>query len=210
MRKYCFFVLKTWIRQLRHGNSGPIHSWDWEPVTITLRAHSLVEKVEPVKVRFTLRLTYQRSVWMQDGCKVYMDSYMASNGFVFHGHLDYFRKLLLGGRPNTNPGDHGTPNAHNCCFIIFYHVWEPAWIEIAFGWRSGNIWLHTTLEDPWPHYMNLEVCWDGLWTLSFGLSQFHGHGSWLVCEVALTDSKLCLRERERKLLHTTILPIHPT
>jgi hypothetical protein len=34
--------------------------------------------------------------------------------------------------------------------------------------------------------MILEVCWDGLWTLSFGLSQFHGHGSWLVCEVALT------------------------
>jgi hypothetical protein len=37
----------------------------------------------------------------------------------------------------------------------------------------------TTLHD-------LEVSWDhGLWTLSFGLSQFHGHGSWLVCEVAL-------------------------
>jgi hypothetical protein len=33
--------------------------------------------------------------------------------------------------------------------------------------------------------MNLEVSWDGPWTLSFGLSQFHGHGSWLVCEVAL-------------------------
>ena len=33
--------------------------------------------------------------------------------------------------------------------------------------------------------MILEVCWDGLWTLSFGLSHFHGHGSWLVCEVAL-------------------------
>ena len=33
--------------------------------------------------------------------------------------------------------------------------------------------------------MILEVCWDGLWTLSFGLSNFHGHGSWLVCEVAL-------------------------
>jgi len=39
---------------------------------------------------------------MQDGCKVYMDSYMASNGFVFHGHLDYFQKSPLGGRPNTN------------------------------------------------------------------------------------------------------------
>jgi hypothetical protein len=35
-------------------------------------------------------------------------------------------------------------------------------------------------------YMSLEVCWDGLWTLSFGLSQFHGHGTWLVCEVVLT------------------------
>jgi hypothetical protein len=34
--------------------------------------------------------------------------------------------------------------------------------------------------------MNMEVCWDGLWTLSYGLSQFHGHGSWLVCEVAFT------------------------
>ena len=34
--------------------------------------------------------------------------------------------------------------------------------------------------------MILEVCWDELWTLSFGLSQFHGHGSWLVCEVALS------------------------
>ena len=33
--------------------------------------------------------------------------------------------------------------------------------------------------------MMLEVCWDGLCTLSFGLSQFHGHGSWLVSEVAL-------------------------
>ena len=35
--------------------------------------------------------------------------------------------------------------------------------------------------------MILEVCRDGLWTLSFGLSQFRGHGSWLVCEVALRD-----------------------
>ena len=45
------------------------------------------------------------------------------------------------------------------------------------------MWLHTTLEDPWPHYMILEVSWDGLWTLSFGLSQSHGHGSWLMHEV---------------------------
>ena len=55
-------------------------------------------------------------------------------------------------------------------------------VEIAFGWGPGQIWLHTALESPWPHYMVLQVSWDGLWTLSFGLSQFHGRGSWLVCE----------------------------
>ena len=37
----------------------------------------------------------------------------------------------------------------------------------------------------WPHYVILEVCWDDLWTLFGGLLQFHGYGSWLVCEVAL-------------------------
>ena len=34
--------------------------------------------------------------------------------------------------------------------------------------------------------MILEVSWDGLWTLSLGLSHFHAHSSWLVCEVALS------------------------
>ena len=37
-------------------------------------------------------------------------------------------------------------------------------------------------------YMNLEVSWEGLWTISFGLSQFHGHSSWLMCEVALNNT----------------------
>ena len=68
---------------------------------------------------------------------------------MFHGHLDYFQKPPLGGRPNTKPGDHGTPNAHNRWFILFYHVWGPAWIEIH--WNS--IWLrarsHTTSHYTW-------------------------------------------------------------
>ena len=46
--------------------------------------------------------------------------------------------------------------------------------------------FHTTLEDPQPNYMILEVLWDGLWTLSFGLPQFHGHSSWLMCEVIMS------------------------
>ena len=38
-----------------------------------------MEKAEPVQVHLTLRLRDQRSMWMQDECIVYMDSYTASN-----------------------------------------------------------------------------------------------------------------------------------
>jgi hypothetical protein len=59
---------------------------------------------------------------MQDGCKVYMDFILHGiECIMFHDHLDYYQIPHLGGRPNTKPGDHGTSNAHNCCFIIFYH-----------------------------------------------------------------------------------------
>ena len=51
----------------------------------------------------------QQSMEMQDGCKVYIDSYMASNS-----HLEYFQKPPLGDRSTTKSGDHGTLNAHNC------------------------------------------------------------------------------------------------
>ena len=39
---------------------------------------------------------------MQDGCKDYMDSYMASNGSCFYGHLDYFQNHLLEGGLTQN------------------------------------------------------------------------------------------------------------
>ena len=68
---------------------------------------------------------------------------------MFHGHLDYFQWPPLGGRPTTKPGDHGTPNAHNRCFILFYHVWWLTWIEVH--WSS--IWLgarsHRTSHYTW-------------------------------------------------------------
>ena len=64
-------------------------------------------------------------------------------------HLDYFQKSRLGGRSNTKLGDHGTPNTHNCWFILFYHMWRPTWIEIH--WNS--IWLkarsHMTSRYTW-------------------------------------------------------------
>jgi hypothetical protein len=49
----------------------------------TLQALSLVEKAEPIQVRFTLHLRDQQSMRMQDGCEVYMDSYIAANGSCF-------------------------------------------------------------------------------------------------------------------------------
>jgi hypothetical protein len=105
---------------------------------------------------------------------------------------------------------------HNRWFILFYHVWGPHeqnFIEIAYGWGFGHIWLHIRLEGPWPHYMILEVPWDGLWTLSFGLSRFHGHSSWLVYEVTFrlgaTISVVYKKPRPLKMrpswIHTTTL-----
>ena len=118
-----------------------------------------------------ITLEDQQSMWMQDGCKVYMDYCMAANGSRFMVTWAIFKNHLLEvARPITKPGDHGTLNAHNRWFILFYHAWGPAWIEIHWNsiWlRAGHIWLHTALEGPWPHYMILGVCWDGLWTLLF-------------------------------------------
>ena len=97
---------------------------------------------------------------------------------MFHGHLDYFQKPPLGGRPNTKPGDHGTPNAHNRWFILFYHVWGPAWIEIH--WNS--IWLrvrsHMASHYTWGSVTTLHDFGgvSGPGPLSFGLSQSHGLG----------------------------------
>jgi len=120
--------------------------------------------------------------------KIYMVSYMASSGSCFVVTWTILKNYCLEvGR---------TQNRETMAFRIlttvglFYFIMcedphESKFIEIAFGWGPGHEWLHTTLEGLWPHYMILEVCWDGIWTLSFGLSQFHGHCFWLVCEVAL-------------------------
>ena len=76
-------------------NLGPLHTRDQEPVTNTLQALSLVEKAEPVQVRFPQHLGDQRSMWMHDGCKVHMDSYMVSNGSCFMVTWTIFKNYLL-------------------------------------------------------------------------------------------------------------------
>jgi hypothetical protein len=106
------------------------------------------------------------------------------NGSCFMGTWIIFQKPSLEGRPHTKPGNHGILNAHNCWFILLYHVWGPTWIKI----HRNSIWLralsHMTSLYTWESVTTVHGfggARDGLWTLSFGLSQFHGHGSLLVC-----------------------------
>jgi len=77
---------------------------------------------------------------------------------MFHGHLDDSLKPSLGGRPNTKPWVYGTPNAHNCWFILFYHVWGPTWIEfIEFTFGLGP-WLHMASHYTWGPETTLRDC----------------------------------------------------
>jgi hypothetical protein len=100
-----------------------LHTRDREFVTfVTLQALSLVENAGTVQIQFTLRLRgptkYGNARWMRS-LHVFLHDI---EWIMFHGHLEYFKKPPLGGRPNAKLGDHGTPNAHNRCFILFYQV----------------------------------------------------------------------------------------
>jgi hypothetical protein len=117
------------------GVLGPLRTRDGEPMTITLHAILLVEKVEPVEVRFTLRLRDQRSKWMQDGCQSLHGFLHGIEWIMFYDYLDYFQEWPLGGRPYTKPGDHGTPNPHDHWFILFYHVSGPHMNRNSLKWH---------------------------------------------------------------------------
>ena len=79
-----------------------LHTREWEPMTNILQALSLVEKAEPVQVCFTLRLRDQLSMWMQDGCKVCMVSYMASHRSCFMVTWIIYKNHLLEGGLTQN------------------------------------------------------------------------------------------------------------
>ena len=131
---------------------GQLHKRDWEPVTIILQGLSLVEKAELVQVRFTLRLRDQWSKWMQDGCKVYMDSYMASNGSCFMVTWTIFKNHLLEVGPTQNWETMALSTLTTIGVFYFYHVWGPVWIEIhwnTFGWGpvTYDFTLHLRVRD---------------------------------------------------------------
>ena len=111
---------------------------------------------------------------------------------VFRGHLDYIQKPPLEFRPNTKPlGDHGTPNAHNCRFILFCDAWGHTWIEVH--WNC--IWLRAPLHMAFTLHLRVHNHTTWFWRcLGTAFGHFllgspnfmvMAHGSWLVCEVAL-------------------------
>ena len=149
-------------------------------------------------------------MWMQDGCKVCMDSYVASYGSCFMVTWTILEKYFTEVGLTQNWETMALWMLKTIDFLFyFYHVWGPTRIKIHWYSIWSRAWSHTrsgshcTREDAWPQYMMLEVCWNGLWTLSFGLSKLHGHGSWLVCEVAVSARWLANphRSRRRQLPH---------
>jgi hypothetical protein len=104
---------------------------------------------EPVQVRFTLRLRDQRSMWMQDGCKVYVDSYVASNGSCFMVTWIIFKKHLLEVGLTQNRETMALRTLTSVGLFYFYHVWEPAWTKIHWNGIWLRAWSHMTSHYTW-------------------------------------------------------------
>jgi hypothetical protein len=134
-------------------------------MTSPLQALSLVEKGEPVQVCFTLRLRDHWSEWMQDGCKVYIYSYMTSNGSCFMVTWTLFKNHLLevGLTQNRETMTLRTVTIVELFFYIMCE--EPAWIEI----HCNNIWLRAQPR------MTSHYTWESVTTLHEleALQDFH-------------------------------------
>jgi hypothetical protein len=94
-------------------------------------------KGELVQVRFTLRLRNQRTIWMQGGYKVHMDSLHGTKWIMFQDDLDYFQKTPLGGKASHRTGRPWHSELTTTDLLYFIMCEDPAWIEIH--WNS--IWL---------------------------------------------------------------------
>jgi hypothetical protein len=146
--RFRFIFLPTYHSGQKNSIEGHFTRETESPWPLHSKHLSLLEKAEPVQVCFTLRLRDQRSMGMQDGCEVYMDSYMASNGpcfmitwIILKIHL--VEVGLIQNRKTMALWKLITIDLFY--FIICENPHEYKLIEKAFGWGPGPIWLHTTL-----------------------------------------------------------------
>ena len=128
-----------WILLIIYGthNQGRFPHEIESPLPLHFKHSSLVEKGELVQVRFTQRLRDQRRMCMEDGCIVYMDSYMASNGSCFMVSIIIFKNHLLEVGLTQN---HQETMALKMLTTVglFYYIMceephEQKFTEIAFG-----------------------------------------------------------------------------
>jgi hypothetical protein len=68
-------------------------------------------------------------LWMQDGCQVYMGSYVALNRSCFMVTWTIFKIHHLEVGLIQNRETMAQPNTHNRWFLLFLHAWGPTWIE---------------------------------------------------------------------------------
>ena len=109
-------------------------------MTITLQALSIVEKVEPVQVRFTLRLRDQRSMWMEDGCKIYMIPTWHQMDYI-SWLLGVFSKTILSryAASTAAPYPLGFIHLDWDGWILVVQKKAPNWGASSLAWHSCQI-----------------------------------------------------------------------
>ena len=111
------------------------------PRPIILQALSLVEKAEPVQPHCAWG-TNGWSMWMQDACKVYLDSYVTSNGSRLMLTWVVFKNRLLEACRTQNWEIMALRTLTTVDLLWFYYVWGPVWLET----HRNSIWLRV-----WSH-----------------------------------------------------------
>ena len=94
----------------------------------------------------------------------------------------------LGGRPDKNSGRPWnlihSPPCRTPCRLFIHEFFGPLGLQI-------RVWSELGQSPPFRPMRALRLQWSWAFNLvcevalTFGLSQYHGHGIWLVCEVAL-------------------------
>jgi len=114
---------------------------------------------------------------------------VASNGSCSMVTWTIFKNHLLEVGLTQNRETVTLQNLTSCWFGIFCHVWGPCTDKVSLN----SIWLrarpHMTSHNTWGPVTTLHDFGSALGQASrhffLGSQYFHGHGSWLVCEVAL-------------------------
>jgi hypothetical protein len=127
---------------------GPpsLHTWDREPVVITLSSTLIGGDGGDGQSKFAsshCALRDRRSVWMRDGCESLRGFLHGIKWTVLHGHVDYFFKQpSLRGRPNTRTNK---PWHSEQSQPLVYHAWGPTCL-------NRNSLDQHLVESPITHY----------------------------------------------------------